>query len=271
MPAPLLAAAFAASALLLAAPALAHGPHDHEHGSHDHEHGEAVVLFDGSSTDAWEKYNGGKLGDAWVVEDGVLHFRGAGHGSRGDIQTKETFGDFDLRFEFKVAEGSNSGVMYGVVPRKGAPAYKTGPEYQVLDDAVHRDGKNPKTSAGAFYALYAAKPIKPCPQDPSIVCPHVSKTLKPVGEWNTGRVVKTGTRVRHYLNGEKVVDVRLDSPEFKAAVADSKFADWKDFAQPLLKGEKTRFVLQDHNDPVWYRNITVREPTLSEDDPLLEG
>ena len=95
--------------------------------------------------------------------------------------------------------------------------------------------------------------------------------MKPVGEWNSGRIVKTGARIRHYLNGVKVVDVRLDSPEFQQAVADSKFKDWTEFARPLAEGEQTRIVFQDHGDPVWYRNVTIQEPTLTEDGPLLEG
>lgn len=263
-PAPLLAAALAAPALLSAAPAAsAAEPADAE---------QVVVLFDGSSTDAWEKYNGGEVGSKWTVDGDALHFEGKeGPGTRGDIQTKQTFGDFDLRFEFKVAPGSNSGVIYGVVPKEGQPPYKTGAEFQVLDDSKHRDGKNPKTSAAALYALYPAEVYKKCPATGAVPCPHTPKPLKAVGEWNEGRVVKTGSRVRHYLNGVKVVDAVLDSPEVKAAIADSKFKTWDEFAQPLVNGEKTRIVLQDHNDPVWFRNITVREPTLSADGPLLEN
>ncbi|MEM9700983.1 MAG: DUF1080 domain-containing protein, partial [Planctomycetota bacterium] len=260
MPASLLAAALVAPSLLLAAPA---EPADSS--------GDVTVLFDGSSTDAWEKYNGGEIGSNWVVEDGELHFKGKnGGGSGGDIQTKETFGDFDLRFEFKVAPGSNSGVIYGVVPIKGQPPYKTGPEFQILDDAKHPNGRNPKTSVGSMYALYSAKPIKPCPANPDSVCPHSEKTVMPVGEWNEGRIVKTGSRIRHYLNGEKVVDVQFDSPEVQDAISKSKFKSWDEFAQPIINGQKSRIVFQDHSDPVWYRNVTVRTPTLTEDGPLLE-
>ncbi|QDT15400.1 3-keto-disaccharide hydrolase [Alienimonas californiensis] len=262
MLAPTLAAALVAPALLLAAP-----DHHEEKASSG-----ATVLFDGSSTDAWEKYTGGEIGSKWVVEDDALHFLGnEGQGSGGDIQTKQTFGDFDLRFEFKVAEGANSGVIYGVVPKKGEPAYKTGPEYQILDDSKHGDGKNPKTSAAALYALYAPQVHKTCPATGAVPCPHTPKPMKAVGEWNSGRIVKTGARIRHYLNGVKVVDVRLDSPEFKEAVANSKFKGWNEFAQPLAKNEKTRIVLQDHGNSVWFRNVTVQKPTLTEDGPLLEG
>ena len=258
--APLLAAALLAATV----------PHEDAPAADD----QVTVLFDGTSLDAFEAYAGGEVGSAWVIEGDALHFLGrdgAKKGGGGDIQTKQTFGDFDLRFQWKVSEGANSGVMYGVESKKGRAPYFTGPEYQVLDDAKHRDGKNPKTSAGAFYALFAAAPIKPCPNDPGTVCPHQKKRLEPVGNWNDGRIVKVGDRVRHYLNGEKVVDVRLDSPEFAEAVENSKFKTWEAFAGPLKKGENGRFVLQDHGDSVWFRAITVREPTLTEDGPLLEG
>lgn len=258
--APTLAAALVAPALLLAAPL-------EEKASAD-----AVVLFDGSSTDAWEKYAGGEIGSKWVVEDGALHFLGnEGDGSGGDIQTKQTFDDFDLRFEFKVAEGANSGVIYGVVPKKGEPSYKTGPEYQILDDAGHGNGKNPKTSVASLYDLYAPHVYKTCPATGNVPCVHTPKPTKPVGEWNTGRIVKTGARIRHYLNGVKVVDVNLNSPEYKETVAKSKFKDWNEFAKALATGKKTRIVLQDHGNSVWFRNVTVQEPTLTEDGPLLEG
>ena len=250
MLAPLLLAAFAA------APDPAESPAD----------AGVTVLFDGSGLDAWEKYPQGEIPAGWsIADDGSLRFSGE-DGAGGNIQTREAFEDFDLRFEWKVSEGANSGVIYGVKPDPQAPPYMTGPEYQVLDDTRHRDGKNTRTSAGALYAMEEARPFKKCPVDGSARCPHVKKTLKAVGEWNTGRIVKDGDSLRHYLNGEKVVDVTIGSDAWKEAVADSKFADWADFAGPLSRGEAGRIVLQDHGDEVWFRNVTVRPPG-TDDDP----
>ena len=227
----------------------------------------ATPLFDGTDLSKWEKYGGGEVPSKWQIDGDALHFLGdAGDGSGGDIQTKDEYVDFDLRFDWKVAEGANSGVIYGVAPKQPEAAYMTGPEYQVLDDGRHPDGKNPSTSAGALYALFEARPFKVCPVDGSARCPHVKKPLKPVGEWNAGRIVKDGENIRHYLNGEKVVDVTLGSEEWNAAVANSKFKNWGDFAGPLAAGTPGRIVFQDHGNEVWFRDVSVRPPSAEDDD-----
>ena len=155
----------------------------------------------------------------------------------GDIATVKEYGNFELKFEWKVEAGSNSGIMYRVSLGDRAP-YFSGPEYQVLDDAKHRDGKNPTTSAGSLYALYA---------------PEGKKLLK-VGEWNTGKIILSGSKVQHFVNGKKVVDVDMSTDAWKEKVAKSKFAKWTKFG----KNSSGHIVLQDHGDKVWYRNIQVK-------------
>jgi len=195
------------------------------------------VLFDGKSTAAWRAYRGKEFPKkGWVVEDGTLHVQAKAGG--GDIVTREKYQDFELTFEWKVAPGANSGVMYRVTEEPGAP-YETGPEYQVLDDSKHGDGKNPKTSASALYALMAA---------------NSSKQLKPVGEWNQAKIVVVGTKVEHWLNGAKVVDCDLAGAEVKDLIAKSKFKDWAGFA----KQPSGHICLQEHGDDVWFRDIRVR-------------
>ena len=193
-----------------------------------------VSLFDGKSLEGWQRYNGSKPGAQWVVEDGVLHLKGGGG---GDLATVEQYDDFILELEWKVGPGSNSGIIYRSRPGDPAP-YMSGPEYQILDDSRHNDGRNPKTSAGSFYALVAPE----------------GKRLKPVGEWNTARLVVQGTKVEHWVNGQKVVELDMGSDEFKSMVAKSKFNAWPQFAQ----SSKGHIVLQDHGDPVWYRNIRIK-------------
>ena len=191
-------------------------------------------LFNGKDLSAWKTY--GKSADApvaWAVEKGVL----AWQKGCGNLATKETFSDFELELEWKISSGGNSGVMFGV-DESGSKPWHTGPEIQVVDESKHRDGKTPLTSAGALYSLYP--PAKPA--------------AKPVGEWNALRVKVQAGRVQCWLNGEAVVDATIGSEDWNARVAKSKFAPFRQFA----KVPAGRILLQDHNDPVWYRNIRIR-------------
>lgn len=197
------------------------------------------TLFDGSSLEAWRGFAAEPVGKGWTIVGKDLFFDGSGG---GDIVTKDEFGDFELTFEWKVAEGSNSGVMYRVGLGEKAP-YFTGPEYQILDDQRHADGKNPMTSAAALYALYAPN----------------EKHLKAVGEWNSAKIVCKENRIEHWLNGKMVLDAEIGSDDWNNRVAGSKFKEWPKFAT-LTSG---RICLQDHGDKVWYRNIQIKDLSSS--------
>lgn len=194
------------------------------------------TLFDGKSTDLWRSYRGTAFpAKGWVIENGTLRHQARAGG--GDIVSKEKFENFELRLDWKVAPGGNSGVMYRV-SEEGEQPWNTGPEMQVLDDAGHRDGKSPLTSAGSLYALIG--PAK--------------KVVKPAGAWNSARLVVNGNHVEHWLNGEKIVECELNSPDLKAKIAASKFSN-----QPRFALEKSgHIVLQDHGDDVWFREIKIR-------------
>jgi glutathione peroxidase-family protein len=207
------------------------------------------VLFDGKSTAGWRSFRGKAFPEkGWAIEDGALR-KVAGAGG-GDIVTEDEYADFDFRFEWKVAPGANSGVMYRV-SEEGEWPWRFGPEYQILDDAKHQDGKDPKTSAAGCYALY----------------PGEGKVLKPVGEWNEGRVVILDGKVEHWLNGVRVVAYDLNSEEWKAKVAGSKFKDMAGFGSK----PKGRLALQDHGDDVWYRNLRVRTYSSAPAKKLFDG
>ena len=196
-----------------------------------------VALTGHDGREHWLGYGRDKAKNSWPENwefvDGVLHAKGGG----ADLKTREQYGDFDFRFEWKVTPGANSGVMYRV-SQESDPAYYTGPEYQVLDNARHADGANPETSAASVYALYA--PSK--------------DATKPAGEWNEARIVVSGNHVEHYLNGEKVVDYQLGSADWNQRVAASKFAAWKKFGV----NRRGHVVLQDHGNEVWYRNVRIK-------------
>jgi len=191
------------------------------------------LLFDGHTPRGWHAFGKTLFPRGWQVQNGCLVRVAAA----GDIATDEEFGDFELCFEWRVSAGGNSGVFYRVSEDRGAP-WETGPEYQILDNAEHPDGRNPLTSAASCYALYAPE----------------RDVTQPVGFFNQARIVARGNHVEHWLNGVKVVEYELHSPDWQERVAQSKFSKMPDFG--LRRAG--RICLQDHGDKVWYRNIKVR-------------
>jgi hypothetical protein len=170
------------------------------------------LLFDGTSTRGWHKYQGQAVGNRWKVADGALTLSHNNGRNGGDIVTDETFQDFEFSIQWKVTPGANSGILYRVSEVEDV-SYGTGPEYQILDNARHPDGKQKETSAASCYALYA----------PS------RDVTKPVGEWNQTLIVIKGNHVEHWLNGVKVVEYDFGSDDWGGRVAASKFKKWKRF------------------------------------------
>ena len=195
--------------------------------------GNWLVLFDGTSTNAWRGFQMERLPAGWQIEDGAL----TRVASAGDIITREVFGDFELELEWKVPPNGNSGIMYRVTEADSS-TYRTGPEYQVLDDAGHPDGRNRLTSAASAYGFYAAP----------------AGIVKPASEWNSARIVANGNRIEHWLNGVKVVEYELGSADWEAKLAASKFAEWKGYG----RAPRGHIALQDHGDRVAFRNIRIR-------------
>lgn len=206
------------------------------------------LLFDGETTNGWRAYNGEAFPDTgWAVQDGMLVVGATATDPDvpigGDIVTDEEFSDFDLRFDFRLTPVANSGVLYLVIERPGHEIWHFAPEYQVLDDQAYLDmgTMDMRTHlTGDNYDLQAAE----------------SKVLRPVGEWNEGRIVKRGAHVEHWLNGRKTVEYELGSPEWEALVAKSKFAEYGDYG----RATSGPIGLQDHGRHVYYRNIRIRTP-----------
>ncbi|MCG8467970.1 MAG: DUF1080 domain-containing protein [Gemmatimonadetes bacterium] len=192
-------------------------------------------LLDGESLDRWRGFRRDAVPGGWRAVDGQLAFTPGDEG--GDLITRDTYTDFDLRLEWRLEAGGNSGIFFGVVETTRR-TYESGPEMQVLDNAGHRDGGDPLTSAGSNYGLYA----------PS------ADVTRPVGEWNEARIVRRGGRVEHWLNGIKLLEYELASAEWSSRVAASKFVEWPDYGIH----HEGHIGLQDHGDPVWYRNIRIR-------------
>lgn len=192
------------------------------------------LLFDGKSLKGWRSYgktDGPKQG--WVIEDGILKCVANGHG--GDIVSTESFTDFDLEWDWMVPAKANNGIKY-LVNEKRSDA--RGHEYQMIDDAIVA-GK-PKQSTASFYDVLAPDPAKP---------------LKPVGEWNHSRVLLKGNHIEHWLNGKKVLEYELGSPEVKKAIAESKFKKFPDFGDKIT----APIMLTEHHDEASFKNIKIKE------------
>ena len=194
-----------------------------------------TMLFDGRTLKGWHNYDTpGKPVVGWSAENGVLVRSGEG----GDLTTDKPYANFELELEWMVERGGNSGIIYRI-DHSGEKSYISGPEMQILDDAVHRDGKNPLTSAGANYALH----------------PAVPGLNKGPGVWNAVRLVVNGAHVEHWLNGKQVVSYELGSADWEARRKASKFAT----AEKYGRATRGHIALQDHGDRVSFRNVRIRE------------
>lgn len=205
---------------------------------------EWIELFNGQDLSGWKGYGKDAPGDAWKVVDGVIHFdanakknEGA---SGGDLVTLDSFGDFHLKLEWKISENGNSGIMFYVQDNGeyNAP-YHTGPEYQLLDNDGHPDGKITTHRTADLYDLIESS----------------SEPVRPVGEWNETEIISKDGKLEFYLNGVNTVTTTMWDEQWDQMVAGSKFKDMPGFG----KYQEGRIVLQDHNDDVWFRKIQIKK------------
>lgn len=205
------------------------------------------LLWDGQTTHGWRSARGPDFpAKGWQIRDGVLTVLPSdGHegGVGGDIITVDKYSNFDLKADFRITPGCNSGIKIFVDPElnKG-PGSSIGLEYQILDDVRHPDaklGKEGDRTMGALYDLYP---------------PSKDKRLNPMGEWNLAEIISDGPHVQHWLNGRLILEYTRFTPEFRQRVQDSKFRVWPHFGE-LHEGY---ILLQDHGSEVSFRNIKIR-------------
>ncbi len=202
-----------------------------------------IVLFDGSSYNNWRGYLSDEMYPEWTIKDDAMMFTPGKEGGK-NIITKNNYTNFVFSLEWKISEGGNSGIFWGVFEdKKFTEAYQTGPEIQVLDNERHPDAKaNPKYhQAGALYDM--AQPVHD-------VC-------KPAGKWNSVllKINHNTNKGSVTLNGTLIVEFPVEGKEWDEMVANSKFKDWEGFG----KYHKGHIGLQDHGNKVWYRNIKIKE------------
>ncbi len=195
-----------------------------------------VDLFDGKTLDGWVTADGKQITKGWVVKKGLLMRKKSG----GNIYTAREYDNFELTFEWKIAKRGNSGVKYRIAHYEkgvwGKPEW-LGCEYQMLDD-----GGRPGSGKGSTGSIY------------NLVAPNDKKKLRPVGKFNTSRIVADGTKIEHWLNGEKIAEADTSSDEWKEAISQSKFKPVKGF----FENSSGRIMLQDHGSRVWFRTIHLK-------------
>jgi hypothetical protein len=204
-----------------------------------------VLLFDGNSKAGWHIYNNKSDGAAWNLDDGAIHLQPMEKAdwqtkSGGDIVSDQDFDNFDLKLEWKIDTGGNSGIMiYVKEDVKYEYSYYTGPEMQVLDNARHPDSKIIKHRAGDLYDLISGAP----------------ETVNPALEWNQVEIISNKGALEFHLNGTKILNTTLWDDNWKKMLKASKFKQWPDFG--TFKSGK--IALQDHGAQVWYRNIKIKK------------
>jgi len=207
----------------------------------ENQEGKWISLFDGKTFDGWHGFNKTGPIQNWAIEEGAMVCLGAAadaHG--GDIVTNADYENFELKWEWKISKAGNSGVMYHVIEdAKYSAPYQTGPEYQMIDDVDFPEKLEDWQKTGADYAMHVA---------------NNKKTLKPVGEWNSSKIVFNKGRVEHWLNGEKIVEFQAWDAEWTKKKTEGK---WKDY--PGYGSAKTgRIALQDHGNKAYFKNIMIK-------------
>lgn len=209
-----------------------------------------IYLFDGETTDGWRAYNGETIPDKWAAIDGNLTFdtelklEEEWSGGGDIIYHKEQFEYFELYLEWKLPKGGNSGVFYHVQEGYNAP-YEISPEYQILDDDGWEEINNAKLESwqksGADYAMH----------EPNID----NKSLNPAGEWNSSRIIYTKEKAEHWLNGKLLLSFVPYSEDWYSKRNSGKWDDFPDYG----KFKNGYIALQDHDTPIWFRNIKIKK------------
>lgn len=207
------------------------------------------LLWDGETTKGWRgAYKTSFPEKGWIIKDGTLNVVRSGGGEStngGDIVTEKEFSAFELKFDFKLTEGANSGVKYFVTESEGNKGSAIGLEYQILDDGKHPDAKLGREGNRTLASVYDLIKSNKTP-----------RFTRKIGEWNEGVIrVSPDNKVEYFLNGVKVIEFVRGSKEFHDLVAISKYKDWNNFGM----APKGRILLQDHGDNVSFRSIKIKE------------
>lgn len=203
------------------------------------------LLFDGTTMSHFRNFKKETIGKSWVIEDEAIHLKAKRQEGKwkvengGDIITKEEYKNFDLKLEWKIGNCGNSGIFFNVHEGDYGVSYETGLEMQILDNTCHPDARFPQHRAGDLYDMKAC----------------AFGTVRPAGEWNKVRILSQNGTYEFWQNGYKVIEFNIGDEEWDSMLKNSKFATWSGFA----KYNSGHIALQDHSDPVWFRNIKIKK------------
>lgn len=198
------------------------------------------LLFDGKTSAGWKIFNSTSNGSAWKVSNGELYLDRSTKEGRGDLITEAEYENYELNFEWNIAECGNSGLLFNVIEDTAYSAvYLTGPEMQILDNTCHPDAKIIKHRAGDLYDLISCS----------------TETVKTTGQWNQVRLISNKGNYQFWLNGKNVVNFKMHDAAWDEMIKNSKFSSMPDFG----KATKGHLALQDHGDKVSFKNIKIKE------------
>jgi len=196
-----------------------------------------VLLFDGTTMKGWRAYQNKEI-DGWDIKNGELYCREEGVTKRADLITNNKYENYELQIDWKITPKKNSGIIYMATEENGA-SYESGPEYQLIDDIGYPGKLTDKQLSGSNYDMNAP----------------TAKVSKPAGEFNHTKIVINKGHVEHWLNGTKVVDYQLWSPEWEQARANSKWKDVKSYGM----SKSGHIALQDHGGGIAFKNIKIKQ------------
>ena len=218
-----------------------------------------VLLFDGQTLNGWRDFNGTSLTGPWEVQDGTIWTDGKGDDGNGYIVTDREFANFDLKWEWKIARGGNSGLIYHAVegPQFNVP-YITGPEYQIIDDDNWEEVNG-----------YPLEPWQRCAVDYAMYVPDFeTRILKPAGEWNQSEIIFDNGHVTYLLNGKVTVEFDAWTPDWFARKNAGKWSHAPEYGL----SRTGHISIQDHGYPASFRNIKIKElPTKPIEKDLFNG
>ena len=218
-----------------------------------------VLLFDGQTLNGWRDFNGTSLTGPWEVQDGTIWTDGKGDDSNGYIVTDREYANFDLKWEWKIARGGNSGLIYHAVegPQFNVP-YITGPEYQIIDDDNWEEVNG-----------YPLEPWQRCAVDYAMYVPDFeTRILKPAGEWNQSEIIFDNGHVTYLLNGKVTVEFDAWTPDWFARKNAGKWSHAPEYGL----SRTGHISIQDHGYPASFRNIKIKElPTKPIEKDLFNG